>query len=152
LTYWRPLDPLHLGEPDVVVRTLRSAAETHLILGDRRRAAEILARALAAIAAAESNGVAFPAEDVLGVLVSQLDAGEGYDVDVLHRALSLASLAVEDANAWWDLPRLAAHVGAHPEVARATGRLPKGWRPWRWSPVSVWTGNLERATVTSPSS
>jgi hypothetical protein len=114
-----------LGEPEVVVRTLRSAAETHLILADRRRAAEILARALATIAAAESNGVEFPAEDVLGVLVSRLDAGEGYDVDALHRALRLAPLAVEDANAWWDLPRLAAHVGAHPEVER-DGTLTKG--------------------------
>jgi tetratricopeptide (TPR) repeat protein len=107
-----------LGEPDVLVRTLRSAAEAHLILGDRRSAAGILGRALAAITSAESGGFEVPAEDAFGVLVSRLDAGKGCDATVLERALRLAPAVVEDANAWWDLPRLAAHVRAHPDVER----------------------------------
>jgi tetratricopeptide (TPR) repeat protein len=38
-----------LGAPDVFVRTIRSAAEARLILGDRQSAMEILERALAAV-------------------------------------------------------------------------------------------------------
>jgi tetratricopeptide (TPR) repeat protein len=107
-----------VGAPDVFVRTLRSAAEAFLILGDRRNATEILERALAAIASAERDGIEIPAEDVLGVLVARLDAGQEQDTSRLHRALKLAPLVVDDANAWWDLPRLAAHVRAHPALER----------------------------------
>jgi hypothetical protein len=105
-----------LGVPDVFTRTARSAAEAYLILGERNRAAEILERALEAIAAAEREGTAFPAEDVLAVLVSRLDACDGNDGDSLQRALRLAPQVLEDANAWWDLPRLAVHVRSHPEM------------------------------------
>ena len=42
-------------------------------------------------------------------------------VDLLKRALTLAPSVVDDANAWWDLPRLFAHVRAHPEVTDAPG-------------------------------
>ena len=107
-----------LGAPDVFIRTARTAAEAYLILGDRDRATEILERALAAIAVAEGDGTEFPAEDVLAVLVSRLDVCDGNDGDMLQRALRLAPQVLEDANAWWDLPRLAAHVRAHPEVER----------------------------------
>ncbi|MBZ5657771.1 MAG: tetratricopeptide repeat protein [Acidobacteriia bacterium] len=107
-----------LGAPHVFIRTARTAAEAYLILGDRDRATEILERALAAIAVAEGDGTEFPAEDVLAVLVSRLDVCDGNDSDMLQRALRLAPQVLEDANAWWDLPRLAAHVRAHPEVER----------------------------------
>jgi hypothetical protein len=98
------------------VRTLRSAAEAFLILGDSRSAVQVLSQALDAIASAETYGVEFPAEDVLGVLVSQLDTCQGSDPEALRRAVSLAPLVVDDANAWWDLPRLAGYVRAHPSL------------------------------------
>jgi tetratricopeptide (TPR) repeat protein len=105
-----------LGEPAVFVRTARSAAEAHLALGDSKSAEEILTRARNAIAAAERDEVELSSEDVLAVLVSQLDASPGSDTGALYQALRLAPLVLDDANAWWDLPRLAAHVRAHPEV------------------------------------
>jgi hypothetical protein len=105
-----------LGQPEVFIRTARSAAEVYLLLADRTSAAKILESALAAIATAEGTGIELPAEDVLAVLVSHLDASVGGDVPALHRALKLAPLVLEDANAWWDLPRLAAHAQAHPEL------------------------------------
>jgi tetratricopeptide (TPR) repeat protein len=107
-----------LGAPDVFVRTTRSAAEAYLILGDRQSAKEILERSLAATASAERDAVELPPEDVLGVLVSSLEACEGHNVHTLAKALKIAPLVVGDANAWWDMARLAAYIRAYPEVER----------------------------------
>ena len=93
----------------------RARHEARLLLGDRKRATEIPDCALTAIASAESGGVDIPAEDVLGVLVSRLDADEAHAADFLKLALKLAPF-VDDANAWWDIPRLSAHVRAYPKV------------------------------------
>jgi len=93
----RATDAIHdaeeLREPDIYVRTSRSAAEAHLILGNRSRASEILAAARVAIAAAERESVELSPEDIFGVLVSDLDAAEVHDMTVLQsRSLSSAPL------------------------------------------------------------
>ena len=79
-----------VGEPEALVRTLRSTAEALLVLGDFRSALVILSRASDASASEGDNNIPFPAEDVLRVLVSRLDARQGHDVAALGRAVSLA--------------------------------------------------------------
>ena len=104
------------GEGDALVRTMRSAGEARLLLGDRDGARELLQKTRATIASLEADGFELPAEDLLGVLVSSLDAGSPQEVDLARRAVALAPQAMVDANAWWDLPRLARHVRAHAEL------------------------------------
>lgn len=104
------------GAPDVLVRTLRTVAEASLLLGDRVAARAHVAGAQAAIASAEANGCALAAEDVLGVLITAVDAGLGPADGLLRSAVALIPAAVADANAWWDLPRLSVHLRACPEA------------------------------------
>jgi hypothetical protein len=61
--------------------------------------------------------------DIVGqtglAIVDAILAGErDPEAALIKRAVRLAPLVVEDANAWWDLPRLAGHLRAHPELER----------------------------------
>jgi hypothetical protein len=98
-----------LDEPDTLLRTLRSAAEASLLLGDRASAAERLRRAMQIVDQVEAEGAGLLPEDVLGVVVSLLDAA-GDDQALARRGIALANDALGDANAWWDVPRLARYV------------------------------------------
>jgi len=107
------------GARDVLVRVLRSAAEAYLLLGDREGARRAAGRALATTSAMEAAGEEGPPEDVLGAIVTALDAGDAR-LELVRRAIALAPAALADANAWWDAPRLAPYLGAErgdPELA-----------------------------------
>src|SRR5258706_9462024 len=74
------------GASDALVRALRSCAEAHLALGQRAEAEALAHRAYTMI---ERTPDAYPAEDLLGVLVTLLDAGAS-EPSLLGRAVSLA--------------------------------------------------------------
>lgn len=94
------------GDARVLARVLRSIGEADLSLGRRNDALASFRRALSI---AESTTL--PPEDLLGILVGALDAGDS-DSTLVSRALATVPAAVADVNAWWDLPRLLVHVRA----------------------------------------
>jgi tetratricopeptide (TPR) repeat protein len=97
------------GEREVLVRVARSAGEAYLTLQrwEEARQAFELARAQAADAADDRCSI--PAEDRLGVLMG-LQECNTTDPDLTLQALVLVPAALEDVNAWWELPRLLPRV------------------------------------------
>ena len=90
-------------EPDVLVSVNRSAGEMYRILGrfDESRAA--FEQALAAAVACGCDEIA-PSEIFCLLVGSPVDTARTLE------ALSLVPQALEDANAWWELPRLIPRV------------------------------------------
>ena len=120
------------GERDALLRVARAAGQGSLLLGRREEAQEAFRRA--ARIAAQGGGAPPRAVDRLGVLVGLWESGAG-DRATLEQALALVPAALEDAEAWWQLPVLLRGVaatggagalageaaGALAEVARAAG-------------------------------
>lgn len=95
------------GERDVLVRVARSAGEAYLLLNRRADARKALTLAMTHAQAADAadGGSPIPAEDLLGVLVGLQECGDE-DPNLTTQALLLIPSALDDVNAWWELPRL----------------------------------------------
>ncbi|HSN98981.1 MAG TPA: hypothetical protein VLS89_11870, partial [Candidatus Nanopelagicales bacterium] len=112
------------GHRDTLLRVARSVGETCLHAGRRMEARDAFQRALRIAEAPAPKGAppgraaGPPAADLLGVLLGLGRAG-AVDPGRVLRALSLAPAALEDAEAWWDLPCLLddlAALAGHPAL------------------------------------
>ena len=99
------------GQRGALVRTARAAGEVCLRLGAQADAREAFERAIELADAQIEEGDTVPstaavaAADQMGALLGAFRAGDDDPHRVL-RALSLLPDALDDAEAWWDLPHL----------------------------------------------
>jgi tetratricopeptide (TPR) repeat protein len=97
------------SERDVLVRVARSAGEAYLTLQRWDAARQAFELAWAQAADGADNRSPIPAEDRLGVLMG-LQECNPTDPHLTLQALLLVPAALEDVNAWWELPRLLPRV------------------------------------------
>ena len=97
------------GERDVLVRVARSAGEAYLTLQRWDEARQAFELAWAHVADGADDRSPIRAEDRLGVLLGLQECNPTHTHMTLQ-ALLLVPAALEDVNAWWELPRLLPRV------------------------------------------
>ena len=91
-------------EPDVQARVYRTIGDTQLRMGKPTAAQQSFEQGLLLCNDASSSEE-IPAEDILGLLLGLFDTQGPNDV-LVAQAFSLASEALLDADAWWEMSRL----------------------------------------------
>ncbi len=86
------------------VRRRRGLGEAYLELGDRPRASEQFRAAHALMIHAGYDE--FRPDEVFGILAAKLHAGDEDDTVALSEVVRLGPVALDEINAWWDLPRV----------------------------------------------
>lgn len=103
------------GERDTLLRVAVAAGRCRQALGDGAAALEAYEEALEIAQAGGEDAPPPPAAELLAALLGLAECGahETDNAGLLPRVLSTAATALDDADAWWDLSRLLAILGAH---------------------------------------
>jgi len=94
------------GERNTLLLVARRAGDACQYLGNTKQAEQAYRQAITISKAKNSDSAPPPAAEMVGVFLGLLECGEK-DSDLALQALRLMPTALqEDADAWWDLPRL----------------------------------------------